>query len=474
MNKFSSLKLTKQHDSDEKELSYLGKSSEPTIALLHCYDLIDDFLDSINISFETFCKEFVGSWMFGYINALKQVGVRTVLFCISARVDQPSRFTHVPTGALICVLPPSGIYHAYRAVRRNSLNLYGASEAQSFKDIQDNGIIRRSLLTPVKDLAKSLGTYLSTPLGLLARELRRENCQAILCQEYEYARFDSCVLLGKMMRLPVFATFQGGDRTQSFLEVLPRHLAFRTCTGAIVATQTEIGRIQSRYEIKSSKIARIFNPVDIVAWQASDRTEARAALGIPLNAKVVAWHGRVEIERKGLDILLEAWQQICAERPDQDLRLLMVGTGSDAEQLRQRLDTMQLKGVLWLNEFVSDRNVIQQYLSAANVYTLPSRQEGFPVAPIEAMACGLPVVAANAPGVSDILEGGEVSGGIVVPRENSTALAIALGGILDDEAWGCELGKRARYRVESCFALEMVGQQLRNVLLKKELTKQDY
>lgn len=438
---------------------------EPTIALLHCYDLIDDFLDSINISFETFCKEFVGSWMFGYINALKQVGVRTVLLCISARVDTPSRFIHVPTGALICVLPTSGIYHSYRAVRRKSLNVYGASEAQSFKNVQDDSTLRRSLLTPVKDLAKSVGTYLSTPLGLLAGELRRENCQAILCQEYEYARFDSCVLLGKLMRLPVFATFQGGDRTQSWLEVLPRQLAFRGCTSAIVATQTEIERIQARYGIPSNKIARIFNPVDVTAWQASDRTEVRAALGIPLNARVVAWHGRVEIERKGLDILLDAWQQICSERPEQDLRLILVGTGSDAEQLRQRIDEMQLNGVIWVNKFVSDRTVIQQYLSAADVYTLPSRQEGFPVAPIEAMACSLPVVAADAPGVADILEGGEVSGGLIVPRGDARALALALGRVLNDRTWSQQLGQYARRRAESCFSVEVIGKQLRDVLL---------
>jgi starch synthase len=126
---------------------------------------------------------------------------------------------------------------------------------------------------------------------------------------------------------------------------------------------------------------------------------------------------------------------------------------------------MQLKGVMWVDEFVSDPSVIQRYLSAADVYTLPSRQEGFPVAPIEAMACSLPVVAADAPGVPDILEGGEVFGGIVVPREDATALALALGRVLDDEAWGRELGKRARCRVESCFAPEIVGQQLRDFIL---------
>jgi hypothetical protein len=57
---------------------YMNNQLEPTISMLHCYDLIDDFLDSINISFETFCKEFIGSWMFSYINTLKKVGIRTV------------------------------------------------------------------------------------------------------------------------------------------------------------------------------------------------------------------------------------------------------------------------------------------------------------------------------------------------------------------------------------------------------------
>jgi starch synthase len=449
----------------------ISNGSEPTIALLHYFDLIDDFLERINISFETFCNEFVGSWMFGYVNALKKVGVRTVLFCISASVDKPLRFIHVPTGTPICMLPPTRIFRIYRAARRKSVNLYEASDSQSLKDIQDENRSSRSLVLPIRNLTRSLGNYLSTPLGLLARELRRENCQAILCQEYEFARFDACVLLGQLMHLPVFATFQGGDKTQSFLEAPLRQLTFRTCKGLIIATQTEIQRVCASYGITSSKIARIFNPVDVTTWHAIDRSEARAALGIPLEAQVVVWHGRIEIESKGLDILLDAWNQICCDRPDKDLKLLLVGTGGDADALRQRIDAMQLKGVLWLNEFVSDRTVIQRYLSAADVYTLPSRREGFPVAPIEAMSCGLPVVAADAPGVPDILEGGEASGGIVVPRGDARALALALGRVLDNQAWGRELGKRARCRAENYFAPETVGKQLRDFLLNQSLQK---
>lgn len=87
------------------------------------------------------------------------------------------------------------------------------------------------------------------------------------------------------------------------------------------------------------------------------------------------------------------------------------------------------------------------------------------MAPLEAMACGLPVVAADASGVSDIIENGEASGGLLVPRGDATALALALSRVLDDEVWGRQMGQLARRRVEDCFSLEAVGKQLRGFLL---------
>lgn len=454
-----------QREVNEQELLLDTAQPKQTVALLHCYDLIEDFLDTIDVSLETFCSKFTGSWIFGYANALHSVGVRTVLFCVSARVAEPLRFTHAPTGSLICVLPAAKIYRAYRAsrtVRRRILNLEG-----EFSNAHSEFSTRPSLLKPFKSAVSSLGTYLSTPLGLLARELRREGCDAILCQEYEYARFDACVLLGQLMHLPVFATFQGGGfAPRSFLEYPLRPLALRACTGLIVPSQTESQRVRVRYGVPTTKLARIFNPLDVAAWHAIDRSQARAALGIPLDSRVVVSHGRIEIHIKGLDILLDAWDQLCRERPGKDLRLLLVGTGNDANELRQHIAGMQLRGVTWIDKFVNDRTLIQQYLSAADVYTLASRSEGFPIAPLEAMACGLPVVAADAPGVPDILEGGEVSGGLVVPRENARALAQALGRVLDGEAWGRKLGQRARCRVEECFSLLAIGKQLRDFLLK--------
>jgi starch synthase len=152
-----------------------------------------------------------------------------------------------------------------------------------------------------------------------------------------------------------------------------------------------------------------------------------------------------------------------------DLRLLLVGQGQDAQELHRRISTLQLGNVIWLREFVHDRIAIRRYLSAADVYVFPSRHEGFPVAPIEAMACGLPVIAAAAQGIPDILEDGEASGGLVVPCDDAAAMALALGRVLDDEAWGRELGRRARKRIEASFPLDRVGRQLREFLFPDAL-----
>lgn len=458
-----------QRDENRQELLIEKPQRSPTIALLHCYDLIEDFADTIGLSLEAYCKEFSCNYMFGYANALKTVGVRTVLFYISARVTEPVRFINELSGITIHVLPAPKIYRAFRTLRsgrRQMLNMDGEFSKNS--DISDR--TNSSVLKPFKSAVSSLGTYISTPLGLLARELRREGCDAIVCQSYEYARFDACVFLGQLMHMPVFATFQGGGcEPRSFIEYLIRPLSLHTCKGLIISPQGERQRVLSRYKMPAAKVARIFNPLDVEAWQAIERSEARTALGISLDTKIVVSHGRIEIHNKGLDILLKAWEQICRERPDKDLRLLLLGTGSDANELRQRIAAMQLRGVVWRDEFVNDRTVIQRYLSAADVYTLASRNEGFPIAPTEAMACGLPVVAADAPGIAEILEGGELSGGIVVPREDATALALALGRILDDKAWGRELGERARRRIEDYFSLEAIGKQLRDFLLRQKV-----
>src|SRR5262249_19512938 len=279
---------------------------------------------------EAFCNEFTGSWMFGYADALQRVGVRTVLICMSSRIAVPTRFEHAPTGATICILP---VPRTYRALQRRMVNPYARTVNQAFGQVRNAA---RLLLWPLLVVMKEIVLYSTTPLKLIADELRREGCTAILCQEYEYPRFDLCVLLGRMMHLPVFASFQGGNYQRCWIERYVRPRAMRACNGVIIGSKVETERVQRRYGIPARKVARIFNPVDLTLWNPIDREQARRALNMSLDVQLVVWHGRVSIQQKGLDLLLDAWNRICEQRPGRALRLLLIGSGKDAEKLQKQ------------------------------------------------------------------------------------------------------------------------------------------
>lgn len=439
----------------------VSKPEDPVVALLPWGDLIDDFLDSIGLSFDDFRLRMTGGWLFGYVEALKTAGVRTVLVCVSARVSRPSWHTHEPTGAEIVLLPTPW---AYRVVRRQMVNPYGPSFDDQFGPVE-------GLRRPVLRLLRHLAPYLATPPVRLARLLRQQHPTAVLTQEYEHARFDVTAAVGRLTGVPVLATFQGGDAQTSRLERPLRPLTLRMARGLVVATRRERERLGDRYGLQSEKgekgekVVAVFNPLDLEFWRGLDKDDARRALGLPEGARVVVCHGRIDLHRKGLDVLVEAWSRVSATRADRDVRLLLVGTGPDSEKLRALIAAAGLCSVSWRDEYVVDQEVLRRYLSAADAYVLASRHEGFPVAPLEAMACGLPVVAADAPGVTDILDVGEDSGGLVVPTGDSAALAAALGRVIDDRAWAEELGRRGRRRVEDAFSLEVVGRRLRGVLV---------
>lgn len=409
----------------------------PNLALIMWGDLFEDFHDTIDVSLERFRTEYTGSWLFGYVDALAAAGVMTTLIHVSARVAEVRRFVHVPSGTEVVILPAPRRHRWLRSMYRRSR-------------------MRKSL--------SSLASYGSVPLVAALREIRRCGADALLVQEYEHARFDVAVLLGRLTRRPVFASFQGGDRPHSRLERSIRRYTVRACAGLIIGSGSELARVRANYGVPPARLGAIPNALDLASYSAEPRDEARRLLEIASTTRVVEWHGRVTIHRKGLDVLLAAWAHVCRERPSQDVLLLLVGTGDDAGEFRTRMDAMGLDSIRWRDEYVSDRRELLLYQSAADIFVLPSRHEGFPVAPIEAMAVGLPVVAADAPGVPDLFPDGERSGGIVVPREDVAALAAALGRLIDDRDLCVEVGRRARDRAEANYSLEVVGRQLRSFM----------
>jgi starch synthase len=429
------------------------ESSEPVVAIL-IHDMFEDWLASIEVSLDAFCTEATGSWWFNYAQALRCVGVRTVLICTSSRVSTPSRFIHNPTGAIFWVLPAPKICKLIRWFMLKSLDKATAGSNKMY------AWIVRAQRAAIRHLA----SYVSTPLSVLETVLRRERCRCILVEEYEYPRFDFAVLLGWKMRLPVFGTFCGA-RPQGLWRRPLRPLALRLCAGLAICARCEAERVMVRYGVPADKVALMYYPLDFSVWHPSNKEEARALLGIPSDAQVVIYHGAILLWTKGLAVLLDAWERISQDHPDRDLRLILIGTGVDAPQFSQILATNRLRGVEWLNQWVHDRELIQRYLSTADVYVFPSRGDACPVSLIEAMACGLPVVASHIRGIPDLFPQGEQSGGLLIPPGDVDALAREVNRILDDHALAQELGQRALRHAETSFSMEAIGKQLSSFLL---------
>jgi glycosyltransferase involved in cell wall biosynthesis len=417
-------------------------------------DQIEDFLDEIGVSLEEFSAAMTGGWLFGYIDALRRCGIESVVFCFSDRITTTVRTVHQPTGARMVILR---VPSAYRRLRRRMADPYGCSMQAMFGN-------RNGGPQQYWRAAYHAAPYLATPITRFAREIRRAGCTTILCQEYESPRFDALVAIGAALRIPVFATFQGGNWHRSGLERRVRRHSLRRSAGVIIGSSTEAERVGRVYGIDGDRVARIFNPIDLSKWQPLPRAEARRALRIPDATRVAIWHGRVDVRNKGLDLLLKAWRIVRSARSDRNDLLVLVGSGAGDDALDAGIRALGTESVLWRRGYLLEKAAIRQPLSAAAVYVFPSRHEGFPVAPLEAMACGLPVIASSVPGVAEILGADHAFGGTVVPAGDYEALAHGLIELLDSEALSRTRGVRARARVEQAFSPEIIGTQLSEFL----------
>ena len=162
---------------------------------------------------------------------------------------------------------------------------------------------------------------------------------------------------------------------------------------------------------------------------------------------------------KRLDIMLRALAALT--RPD--VRLTIIGGGPDESALRQLVVTLGLTGQVELLGHL-DRSSIARELSRASAACLSSDVENLPVAVIEALCSGLPVLATRVGGLAELVGPGD---GLLVPADDVPAFAAGITELLGT-AWDREaIAGRAQVR----FALEAVGQQL--ALLYKSITGHD-
>jgi glycosyltransferase involved in cell wall biosynthesis len=153
---------------------------------------------------------------------------------------------------------------------------------------------------------------------------------------------------------------------------------------------------------KPSKVKLIYNGVDVARFRviSGKRQEMRKKLGIPQDAVVVLTVRRL-VYKNGVDTLLDCANIAVKKNPK--IVLVSVGKGPDMESVRQKIAQLGISDNFHLAGFVSDAD-LPSYYNLADFFVLPSKSgEGLPLVTMEAMACGLPVVATDVGGIKEIL-----------------------------------------------------------------------
>lgn len=428
------------------------QNGDRRLAFLTC-DCVDEWLSDIDLDIAGLANEMSGGW-FNCLQAIQDAGVKCVLYGTSSRVDQIIRIEHRPTGALICIFPSTLLY---RLLKR----LAGAPRTSSKR----RGTLHRMLDTLVN--------YTSLPLLTFIREARRDRCVCLLVEQYGTPRFDICVLTAKVLQFSVFGLFashMGGTTFLSHFANPLRPLSYRMCDGLIIASSAEIDRRKAIHASHPSRVVKIHYPVDTVFWHAEDKIQCRRSLGLGPDDRVAIWHGGIDVWVKGLDVLLAAWQRLNVGSTRRHWKLLIVGGGSpeESQKLNEIIARTGVTGVTFVDRWILDRELLRQYLVAADVYVFPSRSDAFGISALEAMACGLPAIISSGAGASEMLAEGESAGGIVVKSEDPDALAAALERLLADSRLSAEIGRRARQTVEASASMQSVGRQMVDFLFQHE------
>lgn len=192
----------------------------------------------------------------------------------------------------------------------------------------------------------------------------------------------------------------------------------------------------------------------------SERRMAKQSLGVPLNAVTIAYVGRIN-RHKGLAELAAAYGQLCAAKLQGEVHLLLAGPLEDARLLAEILEHLPDDRVTAIPYTVETR----QILWASDIFVYPSRREGFPIAPLEAAACGLPVAATTVTGCRDAVRHRET--GLLCERDDVEALATALEALTLDADLRSRLGANGRSWVNRCFNQEDVVQRHVNWYLSR-------
>ena len=239
----------------------------------------------------------------------------------------------------------------------------------------------------------------------------------------------------------------------------------------VANTGGEAGELVDLYGADPGKVRVVSPGVDLNLFTVGDVAAARTQVGLPQNAHVLLFVGRIQ-PLKAPDVLLKAAADLLARRPElrQKLVVAVVGgpSGSGLGKPRALQELAHQLGISAQVRFVPpvDRATLALWYRAADIVAVPSYSESFGLVAVEAQACGTPVVAAAVGGLPYAIG----DGGLLIDSHRTNDWSAALEALLDDPGQRERLSRRAVEHA-SQFSWERTTDQLLKVYAESMLAQ---
>jgi glycosyltransferase involved in cell wall biosynthesis len=283
-------------------------------------------------------------------------------------------------------------------------------------------------------------------LAGLMRLLRERRVDVVHSHEFTMGVYGAAAT--RLLRLPHVVTMHGGvEFAQKYRRRAAMRWAFRNSRHVVAVSEPTRDRLVGALGLRSGSMTVVANGI---RFEPGERWRVRSELGLADDEVLVLAVGNL-YPVKGHIILLRALSML-REEGQRRWRLAIAGRGGEEDALRRFAEENGFADRLHLLGYRAD---IPDLLAAADLYAMPSRSEGLPLALIEAMFAACAVVATSVGGIPDVVASGEH--GLLVPPDDASRLAGALSTLLRSPAERRRFGAAARLRAERDFGVDRMA-----------------
>jgi teichuronic acid biosynthesis glycosyltransferase TuaC len=269
----------------------------------------------------------------------------------------------------------------------------------------------RYLVTPKVGMS-FYGNWMARGAFETVQRLHADQPIDLIDAHYVYPDGYAATLIGERLNIPVFITARGTDINlfSRMPLIRPKIVTALNRAAGIIAVSEALKTRMVELGIAAEKIAVIRNGIDREVFYPRDRNEARQRLNLNTKDKILLSVGAL-VPVKGFDRLIDAVVLLNREEKGSRLKLFIIGEGAERRALESQISNLKLENCVRLLG-AKPQSELADWYSAADLFCLASHREGCPNVVVEALACGLPVVATDVGGIAELI-GSETCGRLI-------------------------------------------------------------